>query len=212
MKKRELIINLISLAFLSIFIALFSTLVHYDFFRSIDYQSMLGLQIRANNIIDTVFSVFTLIASSEVTLLIVSIIVIYYYLRFKKIAFAVFLYILIYPLELLGKLLIYHPKPPIFLNRNVFDFHLPISFYISTNYSYPSGHMARSAFLISLLFFLINKKSAIKFKRSVIITLLFIYLTIMFLSRVYLGEHWLSDVVGGTLLGMLVAMLAKLLW
>jgi undecaprenyl-diphosphatase len=32
---------------------------------------------------------------------------------------------------------------------------------------------------------------------------------LMILSRVYLGEHWLSDCLGGAALGLLVAQLAR---
>jgi undecaprenyl-diphosphatase len=66
-------------------------------------------------------------------------------------------------------------------------------------YPYPSGHMLRSAFLLGTVFLLWKNRLA----RAV--TLL--ALAGMALSRVYLGVHWASDVIGGALLG-----LAALVW
>ena len=209
-KKRFISIFITCLLFLVF--AVLSVLVHYDFFRQIDYHSMLGVQKISLSVIDYLFSLFTILGSSEsVLLLILSIFVLLYY-RKKKFIFAVFLYVLIYPIELMGKLLIYHPVPPVFLNRYIFDFHLPSSFIVQTSYSYPSGNMARSAYLVSLLFFLAKKSKLPGNKKRIIYIVLGLYLMTMFISRIYLGEHWFSDVLGGTILGFGVSLLTQALW
>lgn len=195
-----------------IILFLLSYFVHYDYFRHWDYLSMVLLQKISNPLIDYVFSIFTLLGSTEISLIIISTIFLALYFRKKKLIFSVYLYILIYPLELLGKLLIYHPKPPLFFNRYVFDFHLPSSFIIETSYSYPSGHMARSAFIVGLLFYLLKKSGLNKNKKITFSILLFSYLSIMFVSRIYLGEHWFSDVLGGSLLGFIIASVTFALW
>lgn len=195
-----------------IILSLLSYLVHYDYFRYWDYQSMVLLQKISNRLIDYVFSVFTLLGSTEISFIIISVIFLILFFKKKKLIFSVYLYILIYPLELLGKLLIYHPKPPVFFNRYIFDFHLPSSFFIETSYSYPSGHMARSAFIVSLLFYLLKKSGLNKNKKVIFSILLFSYLSVMFVSRIYLGEHWFSDVLGGALLGLIISSLAVVLW
>ncbi len=65
---------------------------------------------------------------------------------------------------------------------------------VSTPYPYPSGHMLRSVILLGAIYVLWpNRPARIA---------LLIFLAASAVSRVYLGTHWLSDVIGGALLGL----------
>lgn len=62
--------------------------------------------------------------------------------------------------------------------------------------SFPSGHVARVAFLLRIV-------------RGVPVWAVAAGIVLMTATRLYLGEHWLSDAIGGALLGLGVANVAR---
>src|SRR5262249_53710608 len=90
-------------------------------------------------------------------------------------------------LEMVLKHLIPHPSPPHELSRNI---QLLPFLKSGSPFSFPSGHLLRTTFLGALMFDQ---------------WLFWILVVLMALTRVYLNEHWLSDVLGGFLLGMALA-------
>ncbi len=66
--------------------------------------------------------------------------------------------------------------------------------YINEQFSYPSGHAARAVFIAVITWVLFHRKKWVK------IGLVF-YILLVAVSRIYLGHHWLSDVISGALLG-----------
>ena len=95
-------------------------------------------------------------------------------------------------IELFGKLVIAQDPPPGELSRSIRFFPFIES---PTHYAFPSGHVARTAFLVT----------ALRWPwAAATLTVL-----VMALTRVYLAEHWPSDVLGGWLLGYAVAAIAR---
>jgi membrane-associated phospholipid phosphatase len=185
----------------------FTVIVRADFFTSFDFDTTHRLQNITPLRADAFFSFLSVIGRFEYTLgfLILLLIFVFRNIIGGIITFGLFGFA--HVLELIGKTILDHPGPPnMFLRSHYSDFP---GLHVHTEASYPSGHSMRSVILGILLLYLIwnAKRIHIVFKlgfTGFVSGIVFL----MLYSRVSLGEHWTTDVIGGSILGVGIALVS----
>lgn len=143
--------------------------------------------------LDIPLSFFSLLGSFEIISLGVIGLGLWVFRRQKKIFYSLAFFGGILMFEFVGKLFLYHPGPPSDFFRYSIPFAFPTS-YVHTNYSFPSGHVSRTIFLALVSVFVL--------RRWWVSSAAVLFSLVMVFSRVYLGEHWASDTLGGIFLGL----------
>jgi undecaprenyl-diphosphatase len=110
------------------------------------------------------------------------------------------LFIVVGAVGLALKLALVHPPPTAEYLRRLWDL---LDFALATPSGFPSGHVARVTFLAFFAGALARTTAA-----RIALAVLVVY---TFWARVYIGDHWVSDAVGGLALGAAAGCLA-LLW
>jgi membrane-associated phospholipid phosphatase len=195
----------------------FSRAVNHGFLKQTDFAMTVKLQdevdkstrLRLASAVGNVFEGSTLFAGPQVTSVIVGIITLAALIdtKRKRVRWnAILIPVLFGALvlgELYGKSVVQHPSPPFFMIKN------PTSifpkYYINERYSYPSGHTARTVFIGFVALSLVASYLSLSkqnLKRWLVAGgTITACIVIVATGMIYLGHHWLSDVIGGGLLG-----------
>jgi undecaprenyl-diphosphatase len=198
MRNRYLLVLLSGTIVFAIFV-LFSYFVHKDLFTSFDFDTTVRFQNKIPEFFVTPFSFLSLLGSFEIIIGILLILLAI--IKKVKTVFVLFSFGMIHIIELFGKAFVTHPGPPFMFHKYDLGFTFPSS-YVQPGSSYPSGHLARTVFLSVVFAFIIYSSSRLsKTQKQFLYCLIIIIVGFMFVSRIYLGEHWFSDVVGGSFLG-----------
>ncbi len=212
MKRRVLLASIGGGLFLLFFVLSF--LVAQDVFDQLDFDTTVRIQDNIPRKFDEPFSFLSTIGSFEVTaaaFFILLTINTWITKKWHRILIFSF-FILFHVIEIVGKTAIEHYGPPFMFHRNTNEFHFP-SGYISTDYfSYPSGHVGRMLFFAGIFGILVSFRKWTVSRKILTYTALGGVALLMIVSRVYLGEHWLSDTLGGSLLGLSLAFFAMVFW
>ncbi|GAC1489392.1 MAG: hypothetical protein NVS1B1_06440 [Candidatus Limnocylindrales bacterium] len=147
---------------------------------------------------DVVASVVTQIGNTEVALAIAVIFAAAWSRRAGLMGLTPLLIVVPLALDLMFKTLIGHPRPP---GGAAHDLrYLPTVLGLpKVAGSFPSSHVVLTAFLAGLLRHAAPRTSWIGWLGWAVVAL-------VAASRIYLNRHWLSDVIGGALLGTLLAL------
>ena len=179
-----------------LFFYVFSREVKRGFLKQTDFNITVRIQDKMPKRFDELWEDAAFFVTPVPSLFIIGLLTIAAFAQ-KKIRLRAFIIPLLFAVlvmgELYGKSVVHHPAPPFFMIKNpttIFP-----KFYINENFSYPSGHAARAVFLGIVMWSFIHRK------RFIFCMLVGLYVTLVALGRIYLGHHWLSDVIGGALLG-----------
>jgi|GEM_PF-450237 len=210
---------------------LFSWTVKRGAFRSADFAFTVKVQeaidrsprLRLSRFVGEVMEGSTFFASPEFSIFAIFTLTIFAFTTLRSIdtskygamvkAFIIpCLFTLLVLAEIYGKNVVHHPAPPFFMIKNpttIFP-----KYYINDQFSYPSGHAARAVFLSCISLYLIRNTLYTRKKYVQIgsLAVILLYMTLVSISRIYLGHHWLSDIIGGVLLGAGLGFWACIQW
>ena len=158
------------------------------------------VQTLSNSFLDRLFWIITKMGEETFFLLVLLGI---YLLYDKRFAFKYSMtYLVSVGVNFVAKNIIKRPRPHVASNEIINK--LPAS-----GYSFPSGHSQGYFVQASMIYWQTNKNANKKYSSWTLISLVFVGILVMF-SRLYFGQHYLTDVFAGAFCGIVVFILTEI--
>ena len=183
MKKRYWVASICLIAFFILLVLVVTNQI--EAFDQTIYQAIYSIH---NKPIDAFFTTFTHIADTISVIIIVAILFVCFKPRKDKVHL-IFSCATTVALNQLVKRILMRPRPP--MERRLIK---------QGGYSFPSGHSMISLCICGLLMYFVITKVKNKTLKIGLCILLTIIILLVGISRIYVGVHYPSDVLGGYLL------------
>lgn len=189
MKKRSIIIGILSLLFILLIVLVKTNLI--ENFDTFVYELV---TFKMTNLLTNIYKVFTFLGS---TVFIVSLVIFFFilFIILKKnnkgyvIASVLIISTLV---NNLIKIIIRRPRPTV------------LALVTEKSFSFPSGHTMGAVSMYGILIYIINKSNLNNKLKITLNIILGILPIIVMISRIYLGAHYASDVIGGALVAIIL--------
>ncbi len=188
---RQLWLCLAMLSSAIVFLILFALVAAHIDLSSINLPIHKDLLAISNPIADTIFIILTQLGEKAIMLPVGAIVFIYFAWQKRWYLAWHWLALLVLTVAALGlfKHLGHSPRPT--------DLVLA-----PTDYSFPSGHVGLALSFWGFLAYLFAEQFTNKYSRRNAYTLVSLIVILVGFSRIYLGVHWLTDIIGSVLLGL----------
>jgi membrane-associated phospholipid phosphatase len=197
-------------AFFAAYVAI-ALLVEVGAFSRLNLRMTHYLQGRGSTGQDIGLGIFSYLGSIEVTLVIAVLLGVGLFRGLRLLAVLPLAFVLLASaLEILGKEVIVSAAPGKAFQR--FPEFLPSLGHRIGHWSFPSGHVVRATIVYGLVLYLAERWELFGRDSSRLSPVLVLVISFVGYGVVYLGWHWLSDAIGGLLLGLalLFALIAYL--
>jgi membrane-associated phospholipid phosphatase len=204
--------RLVVLAVLVVAFVALTLVVEAGWLGTLDHQVLLAMAGAWSESLHPLFQLIAELGGLEVTsILMLGLLVYLWRGGFGADTFAVLAYPAAAVLEVLYKMVFYHPGPPRAIAHRDGPSLTDLLTGSSSLNSFPSGHVVRAVVAYGLIAFVVRRLAPWKVVRQLAVPVAVVLIVVEAFDRIYMDVHWESDVIGGLLLGA-IALLSATVW
>jgi len=192
MKNRKWVILTLTILFIFLSIS-----VKFNWLENIDNLAYSLITLNINSLITSTYKIITFLGSTKfIIFLCIFFLVLFVILKKKNIGFIVTGSIIVSTIvNNLLKIIVMRERPNV------------LKFVHESSYSFPSGHTMAAVTMYGILMYIVLKSNLNK-KLKIFLAVLLGFIPILVgLSRVYLGAHFITDVVGAFIVSIILLLI-----